>query len=108
MVVVESSIAASPQPVFANNVLDPALVLKATTLRSPHLPHAYLSVEIGSIDATSRQVSTTVENISGETLLVGSCVVDLQLREMRGSFRIPADAPACEYRLLAHAATAAP
>jgi hypothetical protein len=94
----------------------------------------YLSVEISSISGTGRQVSTTVTNISGEALLVGSCIVDLQLRvadawqfqdtgracpgmayhtldpetTLTTELTLPADAPACEYRLVASAATAQP
>jgi hypothetical protein len=94
----------------------------------------YLSVEISSIDPRNRQVSTTVTNISGEALLVPSCIVDLQLRvgdawQFQGTDRacpgmvyssldpeatlsteltLPADAPECEYRLIASAATAQP
>jgi hypothetical protein len=112
----------------------PALVcgLSACSGSATGPSQPYLSVEISSIDAASREVSTTITNISGEALLVGACIVDLQLRvgdawqfqdtgrvcpgnafsslepaaTLTVELTLPANAPECEYRLVASAATA--
>ena len=96
-------------------------------------PTPYLEVAVTSIDPGTRRVIASVRNISGESLLIQTCIADLQRRsgdvwQLQETGRmcpevfetlapeatrtleltLPADAPSCEYRLVASAATAQP